>query len=81
MRTRLIRIGNSRGVQIPEALIEKAGLGDVVELEFVSDKIVLRRVTESRAGWAEAAAKLAAGDDELLDPWVPTHFDDDEWSW
>ena len=28
MRAKLVRIGNSRGVRLPKAMIEEAGLGD-----------------------------------------------------
>jgi len=68
MRTRLIRIGNSRGVRIPKPLIEEAGLGDEVELKVVDDSIVLGRIAEPRARWAEAAATLAARGEEPLGP-------------
>ena len=32
-------------------------------------------------GWAEAAAKLAATDDRLVDAGTPTRFDAEEWEW
>jgi len=32
MKSRLIRIGNSRGVRIPKLLIEKAGLKEDIEV-------------------------------------------------
>ena len=32
MKTRIVRIGNSRGIRIPKPLIEQAGLGDEVEI-------------------------------------------------
>lgn len=39
MITRLIAIGNSRGVRIPKPLLEESGLGDEVELQVKKDEI------------------------------------------
>jgi hypothetical protein len=33
MKTRLVRIGNSRGVRLPKTIIAQAGLTEEVELE------------------------------------------------
>lgn len=82
MKTRLIRIGNSRGVRIPKPLIEQAGLGDDVELRVTDGAIVVARLRRPRERWAEAAAELVArGDAGLLDPPTATRFDDEEWEW
>jgi antitoxin MazE len=82
MKTRLVRIGNSRGVRIPKPLLEQAGLEDEVELRVVEDGIVIASVREPRAGW-EAAARLVRerGEDGLLDVPMPTRFDTAEWQW
>ncbi len=82
MRARLVRIGNSRGVRLPKPFIEQAGLADVVELVLKEGKIIIPRASTRRAGWAEAAAQMAArGDDTLLDPPASTRFDREEWEW
>lgn len=82
MKTRLIRIGNSRGIRLPKPLIEQAGLGDDVELRVVDGAIVVERSRQPRERWAEAAAALAARSDAgLLDPPTATRFDADEWAW
>ncbi|MEX0874580.1 MAG: AbrB/MazE/SpoVT family DNA-binding domain-containing protein [Actinomycetota bacterium] len=82
MRAKLVRIGNSRGVRLPKALIQQAELGEEVELELRDGEIVIKRARRPREGWAEAAAEMAArGEDKLLDPYVPTRFDLEEWEW
>ena len=53
MKTKIIRIGNSRGVRIPKPLLEEAGLEDVVTLRVVDGAIVIAAEKESRAGWEE----------------------------
>ncbi|HSW31537.1 MAG TPA: AbrB/MazE/SpoVT family DNA-binding domain-containing protein [Longimicrobiales bacterium] len=82
MRTRIIRIGNSRGVRIPKPLLEEAGLEGEVELRLTDAGIVIEWAGRPRAGWAEAAAALRASDDScLLNEPVPTEFDEAEWVW
>ena len=82
MKTRLVRIGNSRGVRIPKPLLEQAGLRDEVVLRVVENGIVIEAARTPREGWAEAA-RLAheRGEDGLLDEPVPTRFDEAEWHW
>jgi antitoxin MazE len=81
MKTKLVRIGNSRGVRLPKLLIEQAGLQEDVQLELQGSTVVIRPLASTRAGWAEAATALAATEDGLLDAVVATNFDRDEWAW
>jgi len=82
MKTRLVRIGNSRGVRLPKAIIAQAGLTEEVELGVRDGAVVIARVTSARSGWANAASQLRQRDeDRLLDPLTPTRFDEKEWEW
>ena len=82
MKTRLVRIGNSRGVRLPKPLILEAGLSEDVELRIQEGAIVVARAALPRSGWAEAAKRLRMrGEDTLLDAPTPTRFDETEWTW
>jgi antitoxin MazE len=84
VRTRIVRIGNSRGVRIPRHLLEQTGLSEAVELEAQADQIIIRPVRRPRAGWDEQFRAMAErGDDRLLDgdELLPTRWDDAEWEW
>lgn len=82
MRTKLIRVGNSRGIRIPKHLIAEAGLGDELEVVREGATLVIRSPGNPREGWAEAFAAMAEqGDDHLLDPETPTTWDEHEWTW
>jgi antitoxin MazE len=81
MKTRIVRIGNSRGVRLPKPLIEQAGLGEEVELRLEEGAIVIQSAARPRAGWAEAAHRLAEREGGLLDEPAPTKFDRTEWQW
>jgi len=46
------------------------------------DHLTIRMVSHPRAGWAEAFARMAGnGDDVLLDEYVSTEWDENEWEW
>jgi antitoxin MazE len=82
MKTRLIRIGNSRGVRLPKPLIAEAGLTDEVEIRVQAGAIVIEPANTTRAGWAVAAKQMhERGEDRLLDPPVSTNFDENDWEW
>ncbi len=80
-RTRIVRIGNSRGIRIPKTLLEQAELPEEVELHAERGRLVVQAARPPRSGWAEAAKEMhARGDDRLLDEPTPTRFDK-EWEW
>ena len=82
MKANLVQIGNSRGVRIPKAFLEQAGLRDEIEIEVRGSQVVIRPVSHPRAGWDESFATMTArGDDELLDPIEPSKWDESEWVW
>ena len=82
MKTKIIRIGNSRGVRIPKPLLEQAGLENEVLLRLVDDGIVIESADKPRAGWGEAARTLhERREGGLLDDMIPTEFDETEWVW
>lgn len=81
-RTRIVRIGNSRGIRVPKVLLEQAQLPDEVELQAEHGRLVVRAAHGPRAGWAEAAKAMhERGDDQPLDPSTSTRFDGKDWQW
>ena len=81
-KTRIVRIGNSRGIRVPKVLLEQAQLPDEVELQAEHGRLVVRAAHGPRTGWAEAAKTMHnRSDDQLLDASTSTRFDDKEWKW
>ena len=79
---KIVRIGNSRGLRIPKALLDEASLTEEVELRAEPGKLTVRAVDAPRAGWAEVARRArTAEDDQLLDPPFRNDFDDYDWRW
>ena len=84
MKTNIIRIGNSQGVRIPKALLGNAKVGDSVEIQPSGEDLVLRLVTHPRTGWEEAAARMVANGDDILQDGglsLPSSWDDEDWTW
>ena len=84
MKTRIVKIGNSRGVRIPKLLIKETGLGEEVEIQVEGNRLIIAPAGHPRAGWSTSFRKMArAGDDELLDKdaQVGTVWDESEWEW
>jgi len=88
MKTRIVRIGNSRGIRIPKLLLEETGLGEEVEIRAEDDRLISSpaspEAASPRAGWARAFKAMAqAGDDELLDGdrALPTRWENEARTW
>ena len=85
MKTKLIQIGNSRGIRIPKALIEQSGLVEEVDLKVEKHQIIIKSVNKVRSGWEQAFQTMAEqGDDRLLDGdniVKQSIWDDEEWEW
>ena len=82
IRTRIVRIGNSRGIRVPKLLLDQADLPDEVELRAEPGRLVITAAARPRAGWsAKARSMTARGDDALLDGPAPTRFDTEDWQW
>jgi antitoxin MazE len=81
-KTRIVRIGNSRGIRVPKMLLDEAGLPEEVELRAEPGRLVVSAATRPRAGWALKARSMhQRRHDAPLDPPTPTEFDETDWRW
>ena len=82
VRSKVVSIGNSRGIRIPRALLEQAGLTGEVEMTVQGDKLIIQSAHRPRQGWADQFASMAEnGDDRLLEETLPTLWETEEWLW
>jgi antitoxin MazE len=84
VKARIVKIGNSKGVRIPKAMLEQLGLGEEVELSVREDQLVIRPSRSPRADWDGKFELMAKrGDDRLLDDQVvsTSRWDAEEWEW
>ena len=81
-RSKVVKIGNSRGIRIPQVLLEQAGLTDDVEMVVEGDRLIVHSTHSLRQGWdIQFAAMLKNADDHLVDEETPSQWDQDEWEW
>ena len=80
MQANLIRIGNSKGVRLPKALIQQAGLSDKLDVEVSGGTVIIRSARRARENWGSAAAACRRAGGDQLDDWDTT-VGDFEGSW
>lgn len=80
MRLAVVSIGNSKGIRIPKAILDKYHIRDSVELELREDALLLKPVRTPRVGWENSFRQMHENsDDRLL---IPGEFTDETWmSW
>lgn len=82
IKSRIVKIGNSRGIRIPHTLLEQAGLSDEIEMSVEGDQIIIHPVRKARDGWEQHFALMAKNhDDQLLDEVTISEWDEEEWTW
>ncbi len=84
MKARIVKIGNSQGIRIPKPVLEQTGIMADVELVVGNNQIVIRPVSNPRAGWDGAFEAMSKkGDDVIIDETgnLSHSWDDTEWQW
>ena len=82
MKTKLVPIGNSKGIRIPSAILKQCKIDDQIELEIEKNRIVLTPINQKpRVGW-DSAFKLMHERQEdmlLIDESMEAEMEDWEW--
>lgn len=85
MQTALRKMGNSVGMIVPKAILKETGLaaGMAMDMRVEEGKVVATPLFHPRAGWAEAAADVAASEEDPDEAaWCDFGNDgDDELTW
>lgn len=81
--THLIRIGNSLGVRIPQAIIQQIGFKKNMNLvlKVTEEGLLISSEKQPRDGWEQ---KFRSSEKELKTPLLgefQNEFDKDEWKW
>ncbi len=83
VKTKLVRVGNSRGIRVPRVIVEQAGLSEELELEVRRRQLIIRPAARPRRGWAEQFRQMQERG-EAGSLWPDTSlssFDQKEWEW
>jgi antitoxin MazE len=84
MQSRIVKIGNSRGVRIPNVLLEERELAKKLRFKLKGPVSLCVQAGHAQTGWHASFKKVAdAGEDTLLDGevHVPTSSEEAEWEW
>lgn len=80
MKAKLQKIGNSKGILIPKAMIDEIGLETAVELSIENNRLIISPIRATRAGW-ETAFQASEPELAILPDDMSNAFDDAEWTW
>jgi len=82
MRTKLIKIGNSKGIRLSSTLINQFDLKEEIILESTDKGILISPAKTPRQGWEEQF-KSSVKKPGKVDAWnnFPNNFDEEEWAW
>ena len=64
---KLIPIGNSKGLRLPKALLDKYGWSDRLVLEELEESVVLRGKETHNLSWEETSRAMAAESEDWSD--------------
>jgi antitoxin MazE len=83
VKSKVVRIGNSKGIRIPKAILEQCDLHDEIELETRDNCLIVRSSHSSREGWDAAFQKMSKSKDDnlLVKEEVSKEWDEKEWQW
>ncbi len=83
VKTKVVRIGNSRGIRIPKVVLDQCNINDEVELEAKEDCLIIKSPHTAREGWDLAFRKMHENRDDVLiiSDAISNEFDEDDWEW
>ena len=81
MITKIVPIGNSKGIRLPNYLLKELNINS--QIEIIPDKnkneIILRPVSSPRAGWDDAFKDMKDNSDDTL--LIDDSLDLNDWEW
>ncbi len=71
---KIIKIGNSKGIRLPKAMIVKYGITESIQLEEAEDGILIKPLNDSKLSWEETYQQMA----KTSEDWTDWHSFEDE---
>ena len=85
MITKVVKIGNSRGIRIPKSIIEQSGIESEVKLEVKNNRIIIKALSDTRKNWDLEFKKTNENNEDILldqDALISqSSWDTEEWTW
>jgi len=83
MEASIIKIGNSKGLIIPQKMLKELGVGNKVRIETREGGMFISPIDKTRNGWAESfknATSKQESSEDIVDE-IENDFDKEEWTW
>lgn len=78
-KTRIVKLGNTQGIEIPQQLLDESGIESEVEVYAEHHRLIIKSPLQPRLNWEQALKTMATNqDDVLLDDDIPTDWDKTE---
>lgn len=76
MEINIIKVGNSKGLRLPKALLDEYQIEDSVQLKLKEGYIEIRPIPKPRNNWKDEFAKMSIDKNE--ESLMPDFFEDEE---
>lgn len=77
----VVRIGNSKGIRLPKALLEQCHITDKVEVEISGEEITLKPLNKTRENWEQQMKLMHERKEDTLLISDSIDSDFEEWEW
>jgi len=83
MEVSVIKIGNSKGLIIPQKMLKALGTQNKVMIETREGGLFISPIDETRIGWAESFKNATSEQEPSKDLFeeIENDFDIEEWTW
>jgi len=83
MEVSVIKIGNSKGLIIPQKMLKALGTQNKVMIETREGGLFISPIDETRKGWAESFKNATSEQEPSKDLFeeIENDFDKEEWTW
>lgn len=83
MKTKIVRIGNTHYLRIPQALVKKCHLEGEIDMRTEGHRLVIQCAGKPRRDWKERFKEMARNGDDALDAETvrSTKWEKTEWEW
>jgi antitoxin MazE len=83
MKAEIIKIGNSKGIRIPSAILKQCRIVKEVNLTVEDHTLIITPSQEVRLGWGNSFKQMAHNnDDQLIDNEdINNSWDQEDWQW
>jgi antitoxin MazE len=86
MRIKIVNIGSSKGIIIPNSILNECGIRNEVEIHVSDKKLIITPINAPRVGWKkkfERQTKNKVENDKILKDFenLNNKWDENEWKW